>query len=85
MHVDDKTVQGLLADLWMAACGAAEVSAGDNFFATGGNSLRVVRMIAEISDQLDLDLEFDSFFVEPTFGNLQRIVLAAMPIGEGRA
>lgn len=55
-----------LCELIAQVVGAQQVAPDDDFFACGGDSLRVLRLIAEAETQLGLDLTLAEVFAHPT-------------------
>ncbi|MDX3100861.1 non-ribosomal peptide synthetase [Nonomuraea angiospora] len=50
------TVETLLAEVWQDVLGVDKVGARDDFFALGGNSLQVLKMISRVKEELDVEL-----------------------------
>jgi NADP-dependent 3-hydroxy acid dehydrogenase YdfG/acyl carrier protein len=65
-----------LADIWMRVLNVPEVSADDNFFDLGGDSLLAGRLLAEIRDAFHVDLSLRSIF---DASNLEALALAIGP------
>jgi acyl transferase domain-containing protein/acyl carrier protein len=59
-----------IAQLWQAALGIAPIGVEDNFFDLGGDSLIAVRMIAQLKQELQLDLPTISLYRRPTIRSL---------------
>jgi len=51
------------------------VSRRDNFFDLGGHSLLATRLIAHVSDSLEVDLPLRAVFDEPTIEALSRRIV----------
>jgi amino acid adenylation domain-containing protein len=59
-------VEEALAAIWSEVLGVERVGAGDDFFALGGHSLLVMRLIAHVEDAFGLDLSIRAVFAAPT-------------------
>ncbi|MEX0825737.1 MAG: AMP-binding protein [Acidimicrobiia bacterium] len=69
-------------DVICEVLGVATVGITDNFFSSGGDSLRANRVLARISDRFKLgDLDFASFYREPTVTGLATLVAAELMRG----
>lgn len=55
-----------LARLWERLLGLSAVGRDDHYFEIGGDSLSIVRMIAEVADEFDVDIELVDVYREPT-------------------
>jgi amino acid adenylation domain-containing protein len=63
-------VEKKLAEIWIEVLGMERVGVEDNFFALGGDSLRVVQVIARVRGTLRIDLPLRMFFESPTIAGL---------------
>ncbi len=70
-------LEQLIAGLWEEALGRAPVGAGDNFFALGGHSLLVTRVLARLRQTVGVDLPVRALFEFPTVRALAREVANA--------
>ncbi|MCU0490000.1 MAG: amino acid adenylation domain-containing protein [Chloroflexaceae bacterium] len=61
-----------LARIWEELLGVQPVGVGDSFFALGGHSLLVVRLMAQIQQQLGQKIPLATLFQEPTIAHLAR-------------
>jgi hypothetical protein len=68
------TTERRIADLWKRAMKRDTVSAQDDFFATGGNSLIAVTLINRINREFGLALPLQVLFESPTIEGLARRV-----------
>ncbi|HEU4556352.1 MAG TPA: amino acid adenylation domain-containing protein, partial [Longimicrobium sp.] len=59
-------VQEALAAVWTEVLGVDWVEAQDDFFALGGHSLLVMRLIAHVEDAFGVELSIRDVFAEPT-------------------
>jgi amino acid adenylation domain-containing protein len=72
-------VEEELAGIWGEVLGLERVSVDAAFFDLGGNSLAVVRMIAEIRERLGVDLPVRTLFsIEPTIAAIGEQVFALL-------
>ncbi len=63
-----------LAEIWREALGTEQIGEEDNFFDLGGQSLRAIPVLAEISARFGIDLSIQDIFEMPTLAGLaQRI------------
>lgn len=67
-----------LARIWAQALGVADVGVHDNFFDLGGHSLTVMRVIAGVRAELELDLPLRTMFEHPTVEMFSDAVAAAV-------
>ncbi len=63
-----------LAQLWGRLLGLDVVGRDDHFFEIGGDSLSIVRMIAEVSDVFDVDIDLADVYREPSLAACARLV-----------
>src|SRR2546430_16071609 len=68
-----------LAQIWRELLRVERVGVADNFFALGGNSLMIVRLISQVSQRHQLSLRVVDFFRNPTVGQLARLIDAQQP------
>jgi len=68
-----------LAQLWRELLRVERVGVDDNFFALGGNSLMIVRLISQINRRHQLSLRVAELFRNPTVGQLARLIDAQQP------
>lgn len=66
--------EGELARLWERLLGLSCVGRDDHYFEIGGDSLSIVRMIAEVADQFDVDIELVDVYREPTLRACARLI-----------
>ncbi len=59
-----------LAAIWRALLGVREVGVQDDFFALGGHSLLVIRLLARIEDRYHIRIPVRDFFDAPTIAAL---------------
>ena len=75
----------LLAAIWCDVLGTGQVGLHDNFFALGGHSLLVIRLVARISRTLGVELPPRSVFESPTIAGQAARVLALARSAEADA
>jgi thioester reductase-like protein/FkbH-like protein len=64
----------VLRGFWQEILGHSDFTATDDFFAVGGDSIGLVRLIARVRKQFGLDLPIDHFVVTCTISELCRCV-----------
>jgi amino acid adenylation domain-containing protein len=70
-HVAPRSsLEELLAEIWGELLGIEDVGVHDDFFALGGHSLLMTRMISRIRDELDVELTPRAIFEAPTVAGL---------------
>ncbi|GAG13090.1 unnamed protein product, partial [marine sediment metagenome] len=70
-YVAPKTrLEEQLSAIWAGLLGLERIGTGDDFFLLGGHSLLAVRMVAEISSRLAIDLPVAAVFALPTVAEL---------------
>ncbi|GHH24940.1 non-ribosomal peptide synthetase [Streptomyces rubradiris] len=70
-----------LAEIWGRVLGVDGVGLDDNFFALGGDSIKIVRVLAE-ARQSGLDFSFQDLFAHPTLAGLEPRVRQGGPDSE---
>lgn len=60
----------VILDIWRDILGIEEISVTDNFFEIGGHSLKAVRVLSRISQQIGLKIELKVIFKNPTIAQL---------------
>ncbi|MFI5958877.1 amino acid adenylation domain-containing protein [Cryptosporangium sp. NPDC051539] len=68
----------LIAEVWAEVLGADQISADDDFFALGGHSLLAARIVARLSDLLELEVPIELVFTHETVAELARAVEAML-------
>lgn len=63
-----------LAAIWKLTLGVESVAAEDNFFACGGHSLLVAKLIWSVRQATGAQLSYRDFFANPTYAGLARMV-----------
>lgn len=61
-----------LTAIWADVLNVPQVGIHDDFFALGGSSLLVTRVITQISSQLDVEIPVRDFFANPTIVSISR-------------
>lgn len=68
-------VEERMAEIWTERLGHP-VGVDQNFFASGGNSMLALRLMADVQDEFDLDLPVRLIFERPTVAGLSSAVVA---------
>ncbi|MEM7351462.1 MAG: amino acid adenylation domain-containing protein, partial [Acidobacteriota bacterium] len=66
------STEKILAQIWRELLGLEEIDRGDDFFALGGQSLLVGRLIARAREALAVELPLRAFFEAPTLAEMAR-------------
>ncbi len=69
--------EAVVAAIWGEVLGVAVTSKGDDFFALGGHSLAVLRVLARLRDKTDVELAARQFFDAPTVGAVAAAIESA--------
>ena len=67
---------GTLADIWCNVLSLESVSANDDFFALGGDSMRAILMLVRVNEEFGSMIDVDRFFASPTLEQLHLLVTA---------
>ncbi|MEI6411992.1 MAG: amino acid adenylation domain-containing protein, partial [Bacteroidota bacterium] len=81
-----------LVEIWQQVLGREQIGVEDNFFNLGGHSLRALRMVSIISQNMSVEIKLSEIFAQPTIAGLVKSVEAlrlrtllqelSAPIGE---
>jgi amino acid adenylation domain-containing protein len=71
-------IEEILAEIWAELLGVDRVGVHDDFFALGGHSLLLVRLLAQVRDTFGVQLGARSVFDAPTLGGLASLVVDEM-------
>ena len=63
-------IERKLSSIWMKVLGKKKISTNDNFFESGGTSLKAIQVIAATNKELKADLSIISLFEYPTINSL---------------
>ncbi|WP_319931312.1 non-ribosomal peptide synthetase [Xenorhabdus santafensis] len=66
-------IESTLCSCWLNWTGCDEATLESNFFSTGGDSLRAMRMVGELACKYGIHIEMSSFLENPTLLNLIRL------------
>jgi amino acid adenylation domain-containing protein len=66
LRVATTELEKQLVSIWSQVLNVPELGIDDDFFALGGSSLLVTRVIAQVSQSLDVELPVRDFFANPT-------------------
>ncbi|MBB5857486.1 non-ribosomal peptide synthetase [Amycolatopsis umgeniensis] len=72
-------VQSRIAELWGGVLNREIGSATEDFFALGGHSLLVTRMLALVRDEFGVQVRFGEFFARPTVAGLAELLSHLSP------
>jgi acyl carrier protein len=72
LHRD--AVEEMLAGIWAEVLGLQQVGIDDNFFALGGDSLRMTQIASRVRASCDIEISFREFFDNPTVAGLAEII-----------
>ncbi|NKB76040.1 MAG: amino acid adenylation domain-containing protein [Gammaproteobacteria bacterium] len=67
-------VEQQIADIWAEVMGVEQISVQGNFFALGGHSLMVTRVISRISAQFGIEIPLQTLFLSPTVEDLAKAI-----------
>ena len=63
-----------LANIWENLLQRENIGVHDNFFDLGGHSLRAIRLVALVQQQLQVDISLSTIFAQPTIANLATFI-----------
>ena len=66
--------EATLVEIWQKVLGHAPIGVHDNFFETGGDSIRVIQVVAQVHKQLLVKVEIKHVFAHPTVAGLAALV-----------
>ncbi|HYH78193.1 MAG TPA: amino acid adenylation domain-containing protein [Longimicrobium sp.] len=73
----------VLAGIWSEVLGVGRVGAHDDFFALGGHSLRIMRVVGAVRDAFGVTLPLRALFDDPTLAALAARIAAAAESAAG--
>jgi len=65
-----------VADIWRDFLNVSKINCYDDFFDLGGNSLSSIKMIVAVAGVFEVDIDFESFFDNPTLKCLIDLVVS---------
>jgi len=78
-YVAPKTeIEVLVAEIWQSVLKIPRIGVFDNFLNLGGDSLRAIRIVARINEQLDLDISLNQIFEWPTISELSHHIMTVI-------
>jgi len=63
-----------LAHIWESLLQRESIGIHDNFFDLGGHSLRAIRLVALVKQQLQVDIKLSTIFAQPTIASLATFI-----------
>lgn len=72
------SIEIALANIWVEILGVEQAGIDDNFFYSGGHSLRAMQMVSRVRLQFGIDLQLRDFFMSPTIRGLTNLVEEAL-------
>ena len=66
-----------LLAIWRQVLGRDDIGVEDNFFQTGGHSLKATRVVSRIRKELQAQVELKHIFTHPTVAQLAEVIAAA--------
>jgi amino acid adenylation domain-containing protein len=84
-HRPNTATEKALAGIWSNALGVQGLSTRDNFYGLGGHSLLVVRVVSEINQKMNVQLDVPTFFQNQTIEKLARVVDERRTLSPGAA
>ncbi|NQZ19896.1 MAG: AMP-binding protein, partial [Bdellovibrionales bacterium] len=64
------TIETQLVEIWKAVLNKEQIGVFDNFFALGGHSLRAIRLVSLIKQELSVEIKLSEIFASPTIADL---------------
>jgi acyl carrier protein len=78
-------IERVVADTWAEVLQIPHVGVHDDFFEIGGHSLSAMRVVARLSDVLDIDVSLRMLFDAPTVARLcNQLALSSAKLPDGR-
>jgi amino acid adenylation domain-containing protein len=71
-------IEEALANIWIEILGVEQAGVDDNFFYSGGHSLKAMQMVSHAQQRFGIDLRLRDFFTSPTLGGLAELVEEAL-------
>ncbi len=71
-------LQKQLADIWMNVLKSEPLGVSDDFFDLGGQSLKVVQMLAKVEQSVGTKVRLCDFYQDSTIGGLEQLILEAL-------
>ena len=77
---EESDAEQFLKQLWKDYLGANESDLGRNFFELGGNSISAYQMLADIEENLGVEIDIADMIESPTIENVNRMILNLMQV-----
>ena len=75
-------LEKVLAGIWVDVLGIEQVGIHDDFFVLGGDSLSVAKLVAQVYDAVDFEIEVSRFFEAPTIAETAHDFETLMQAGQ---
>jgi amino acid adenylation domain-containing protein len=69
-------IEQTLAEIWKEVLKRESIGIHDNFFNLGGHSLRAIRLVSMVQQQLSTELRLSEVFAQPTIAGLARLIVS---------
>nr|APD72141.1 non-ribosomal peptide synthetase 10 [Streptomyces sp.] len=79
---DGDPVDGTVTALWQEVLGTRSARPEDNFLNAGGHSIKAMRLLALLGEELDVTIDLVDFFENPTLRGLTTLVRQELTGGE---
>ncbi|MFF3125395.1 amino acid adenylation domain-containing protein [Streptomyces sp. NPDC057908] len=79
---DGDPVDGTVTALWQEVLGTGSARPQDNFLNAGGHSIKAMRLLALLGEELDVTIDLVDFFENPTLRGLTTLVRQELTGGE---
>lgn len=74
-YIPPKTkLEKQVVESWQNLLGIQTIGVNDDFFDLGGNSLLGTQLIAQVREQFNIELPFQSLFADPTISGITKII-----------
>ncbi len=74
----ENLVEEVLAEIWADVLGVESIGVHANFFALGGHSLQVTKVVSRVREVFDIELSVQACFQSPTIRSLGAVITKTM-------